>query len=34
MLLLPHFMAVDSTGTLYVTEVNGKRVQKFRRQPK
>jgi len=29
-LLLPHFMAVDSQGTLYVCEVNGKRVQKFR----
>jgi len=28
-LLLPHLMAVDSKGTLYVTEVNGKRVQKF-----
>ena len=32
-LLLPHFMAVDSKGTLYVTEVNGKRVQMFRRTP-
>ncbi len=28
-LLLPHFLAVDSKGTLYVTEVNGKRVQIF-----
>jgi DNA-binding beta-propeller fold protein YncE len=34
MLLLPHFMAVDSKGTLYVTEVNGKRVQKFVRAAK
>jgi DNA-binding beta-propeller fold protein YncE len=31
-LQLPHFMAIDSKGTLYVAEVNGKRVQKFRRQ--
>lgn len=31
-LLLPHLMAVDSKGTLYVTEVNGKRVQMFSRQ--
>jgi DNA-binding beta-propeller fold protein YncE len=31
-LLLPHLMAVDSKGTLYVTEVNGKRVQLFARQ--
>lgn len=31
MLKLPHLMAVDSKGTLYVTEVNGKRVQKFHR---
>jgi streptogramin lyase len=31
MLLLPHLMAVDSKGTLYVAEVNGKRVQKFTR---
>ena len=30
-LQLPHFMARDSRGTLYVAEVNGKRVQKFRR---
>lgn len=29
-LLLPHFMAVDSKLTLYVCEVNGKRVQMFR----
>jgi DNA-binding beta-propeller fold protein YncE len=29
MLLLPHFMAVNSTGTLFVCEVNGKRVQMF-----
>jgi DNA-binding beta-propeller fold protein YncE len=28
-LLLPHFMAVNSKGTLYVCEVNGKRVQMF-----
>jgi DNA-binding beta-propeller fold protein YncE len=31
-LKLPHLMAVDSKGTLYVAEVNGKRVQIFRRQ--
>ncbi len=31
-LLLPHFMAVNSKGTLYVCEVNGKRVQTFTRQ--
>jgi sugar lactone lactonase YvrE len=30
-LLLPHFMAVDSKGTLFVCEVNGKRVQMFQR---
>lgn len=30
-LQLPHFMAMDSRGTLFVAEVNGKRVQKFRR---
>ena len=30
-LLLPHFMAVNSKGTLYVCEVNGKRVQMFQR---
>jgi streptogramin lyase len=29
-LLLPHFMAVNGQGTLFVTEVNGKRVQMFR----
>jgi hypothetical protein len=28
-LQLPHFMAIDSRGVLYVAEVNGKRVQKF-----
>jgi len=28
-LLLPHLMAVNSKGTLFVTEVNGKRVQMF-----
>ncbi len=28
-LQLPHFMAIDSKGVLYVAEVNGKRVQKF-----
>jgi len=28
-LLLPHFMAVNSQGTLFVCEVNGKRVQMF-----
>lgn len=28
-LKLPHLMALDSRGTLYVAEVNGKRVQKF-----
>jgi DNA-binding beta-propeller fold protein YncE len=31
-LKLPHLMAVDSKGTLYVAEVNGKRVQKFGRK--
>jgi DNA-binding beta-propeller fold protein YncE len=30
-LKLPHLMAVDAKGTLYVAEVNGKRVQLFRR---
>ncbi len=30
---LPHLMAVDSKGTLYVAEVNGQRVQMFRRTP-
>jgi sugar lactone lactonase YvrE len=28
-LLLPHFLAVNSQGQLFVTEVNGKRVQLF-----
>ena len=31
-LKLPHLMAVDSQGVLYVAEVNGKRVQKFVRK--
>lgn len=31
-LLLPHLMAVNSKGTLFVTEVNGKRVQTFARK--
>jgi DNA-binding beta-propeller fold protein YncE len=31
-LKLPHLMALDSRGTLYVAEVNGKRVQKFGRE--
>jgi hypothetical protein len=31
-LKLPHLMAVDSQGTLFVAEVNGQRVQKFRRR--
>ncbi len=31
-LKLPHLMAVDSQGMLYVAEVNGKRVQKFVRK--
>jgi streptogramin lyase len=31
-LQLPHFMALDAQANLYVTEVNGKRVQKFRRR--
>lgn len=30
-LKLPHLMAVDSKGTLYIAEVNGQRVQMFRR---
>jgi len=33
MLQLPHLMAVNSRGTLFVTEVNGRRVQMFRRAP-
>jgi sugar lactone lactonase YvrE len=33
-LLLPHLMAVNSKGTLFVTEVNGKRVQMFARTQK
>lgn len=32
MLKLPHLMAQDSHGVLYVAEVNGKRVQKFQRR--
>lgn len=32
-LQLPHLMAVNSKGTLFVTEVNGKRVQTFARSP-
>jgi sugar lactone lactonase YvrE len=32
MLELPHLMATDRKGNLYVAEVNGKRVQIFRRQ--
>jgi hypothetical protein len=32
MLKLPHLMATDSRGVLYVAEVNGKRVQKFQRR--
>ncbi len=31
-LKLPHLMGLDSTGTLYIAEVNGRRVQKFRRR--
>ena len=31
-LLLPHLMATDSRGRLYVAEVNGKRVQIFERR--
>jgi DNA-binding beta-propeller fold protein YncE len=31
-LQLPHLMAVDSQGRLYVTEVNGKRVQIFKQR--
>ncbi len=31
-LQLPHLMALDTRGTLYVAEVNGKRVQKFTRR--
>jgi sugar lactone lactonase YvrE len=30
-LLLPHFMAINSKGVLFVCEVNGKRVQMFER---
>jgi DNA-binding beta-propeller fold protein YncE len=26
---LPHMLCVDSTGSVYVTEINGKRIQKF-----
>lgn len=32
LLQLPHLMAVNSRGVLYIAEVNGKRVQMFRRQ--
>ena len=32
MLQLPHLMSTDASGTLYVSEVNGKRVQKFKRR--
>jgi streptogramin lyase len=32
MLKLPHLMALDSRGTLYIAEVNGPRVQKFKRR--
>jgi hypothetical protein len=31
-LKLPHLMAMTSKGELLVAEVNGKRVQRFRRQ--
>jgi DNA-binding beta-propeller fold protein YncE len=31
-LKLPHLMAQDAKGTLYIAEVNGKRVQKFQRR--
>ena len=30
-LKLPHLMAINSNGTVYVTEVDGKRIQMFRR---
>ena len=30
-LKLPHLMAINSSGTIYVTEVDGKRIQLFRR---
>lgn len=33
-LLLPHFLAENSKGTLFVCEVNGKRVQLFTPQPR
>ena len=33
-LQLPHLMAVDSRGRLYIAEVNGKRVQIFERAPR
>jgi hypothetical protein len=33
-LQLPHLMAVNSKGTLFVAEVNGKRVQMFSRAAK
>lgn len=32
LLQLPHLMAIDSKGTLYIAEVNGKRVQLFGRK--
>ena len=32
MLKLPHLVAQDAKGTLYIAEVNGKRVQKFQRR--
>ncbi len=33
LLQLPHLMAFDKSNTLYIAEVNGKRVQMFRRKP-
>ncbi|HUE75073.1 MAG TPA: hypothetical protein VMP01_29665 [Pirellulaceae bacterium] len=32
-LKLPHLMAVNSRGVIYVAEVAGKRVQKLKRSP-
>lgn len=32
LLKLPHLMAVNSAGVLFIAEVNGKRIQKFRRK--
>ncbi len=30
---IPHMLAIDTEGNLYVTEIDGMRIQKFRRRP-